>query len=167
MLDVAGLRNRHHARLPQHPGQRHLRGRGAKARGDRREAPCAQRAAPVRAASTPSRECRACCTTAAGRVRCRGASGCRAPGWSRPACRPAPSSAASSSMSSTSKLLTPQWRILPSRSSVLNASSVSSSGTRPRQCSRYRSSRSVFSRRRLASHAAMCRAWWRAAAAPC
>ena len=58
-------------------------------------------------------------------------------------------------MSSTSKLLTPQWRIFPSRSSVSNASSVSSSGTRPRQCSRYRSSRSVFSRRRLASHAAI------------
>ena len=44
--------------------------------------------------------------------------------------------ATSSSMSSTSKLLTPQWRIRPRERSVSKASTVSCSGTLPRQCSR-------------------------------
>ena len=39
-------------------------------------------------------------------------------------------------MSSTSKLLTPQWRILPRERSVSKASIVTCSGTLPRQCSR-------------------------------
>ena len=41
------------------------------------------------------------------------------------------SSSISSSMSATSKLLTPQWRIRPSRSSCRNALTVSPSGTWP------------------------------------
>ena len=58
-------------------------GVASKARGDGVECLAARRAVPARAASTPSPECRACCTTAAGRIRCRGASGCRAPDWWR------------------------------------------------------------------------------------
>ena len=55
-------------------------------------------------------------------------------------------------MPSASKLLTPQWRILPARCSASNASTVSASGTAPGQCSRYRSIVSTPRRRRLASH---------------
>jgi hypothetical protein len=65
-----------------------------------------------------------------------------------------PASSTSSAMSDVSKLLTPQWRIFPARRSASKPSTVSSSGTEPRQCSRYRSMRSVCKRFRLASHAA-------------
>ena len=52
------------------------------------------------------------------------------------AAAPGPASGQRSSRSSTSKLLTPQDRILPSRRSSSNAAIVSASGCEPRQCSR-------------------------------
>src|SRR6201994_1187208 len=65
-----------------------------------------------------------------------------------------PGRAVSSFMSGMSKLLTPQYLISPACCRPPNVSIVSASGTRPRQCSRYRSIRSVPSRRRLPSQAA-------------
>src|SRR4051794_40751828 len=53
-------------------------------------------------------------------------------------------------MSSRSKLLTPQTPILPPDLSFSNADTVSNSGSLPRQCSKYRSIRSVPRRRRRA-----------------
>ena len=85
-----------------------------------------RRGGPARSASRPSPACRCAGTAAGGSTRCRDAAGCRGPGRPR---RPAAGDAASSFMSSTSKLLTPQWRICPPRLSSSNAQTVSSSGT--------------------------------------
>src|SRR5439155_446791 len=60
-----------------------------------------------------------------------------------------------SSTSATSKFETPQRTILPSRRKRSNALTVSASGIRPRQCSRYKSSRSVPRRFKLRSQAAI------------
>ena len=69
--------------------------------------------------------------------------------------RPSPAIRRAASSSWTSKLLTPQDRILPPRRSCSKAAIVSSSGCAPAQCRRYESSRSVRSRASDRSQAAM------------
>ena len=107
----------------------------------------------------------ACGTTAAGRIRCRAGSGCRAPGWSRQSLPPG--SAESSCMSSMSKLLTPQSRILPAARNSSKAATVSAAATRRAnaadrgRCGRSSAASGCARRRRW------CRGARRSTAAPC
>ena len=94
-------------RAPPAPGRRRA------ARRPRPAPSSAAAARPGRGGCRPSPGCRALRTRAAGRTRCRVPRGCRAPGWWR-----RPPRARALSMSSRSKLETPQERIFPSARSA-------------------------------------------------